>query len=137
VLERKGREVHAVPPDTLVYDGLQLMAEKNIGALVVLEGEKLVGIISERDYARKVALKGKSSHQARVNEVMTPDPHVVTPDQNIAQCMELMTERQVRHLPVLEGEKLVGIISIGDVVKTVIEDQQDMIQHLERYIKGR
>ncbi len=137
VLGKKGHEVHSAAPRTLVYDALLLMAEKNIGALPVIEGEKLVGIFSERDYARKVVLRGKSSRDARVEEIMTSNPHVIGPDQNLGECMELMTNRQVRHLPVIDGEKLVGIISIGDVVKTIIEDQQDTIHHLERYIKGR
>jgi CBS domain-containing protein len=137
VLNRKGFQVYTTTPGTRVYEALVVMAEKNIGALVVMEGEKIAGIFSERDYARKVILKGKVSRETLVGEIMTTQIRVVAPSEDIRICMRLMTDHQIRHLPVVEGEKLVGVISIGDVVKTIIEDQAESIQHLERYIIGR
>jgi len=113
---------------------LKLMAEKDIGALVVLDGEKLVGIFSERDYARKIILFGKSSKDTSVSEIMTPKVVCVSPEQTAEQCMSLMTEKRVRHLPVLSEKKVIGIISIGDVVRAMISDQQHMIKQLEQYI---
>ncbi len=137
VLNRKGSQFYTTTPGTRVYEALVVMAEKNIGALVVMEGEKIAGIFSERDYARKVILKGKVSRETLVGEIMTTQIRVVAPSEDIRICMRLMTDHQIRHLPVVEGEKLVGVISIGDVVKTIIEDQAESIQHLERYIIGR
>ena len=137
VLRGKAGVIWSTTPDSSVFDSLQLMAEKNVGALLVLEAEKLVGIFSERDYARKVILKGKSSRDIRINEIMTTKVFHVRPAQTIEECMHLMTTRHIRHLPVLEGEKLVGLISIGDVVKGIISEQQDTINHLEEYITGR
>jgi len=119
-----------------VFDALSLMAEKEVGALLVLEGEKLVGIISERDYARKVILLGKSSKSTAVREIMTAEVICVRPEQTIQECMALMTESHVRHLPVLENDRLSGVISIGDVVKAIISEQEFMIEQLERYIVG-
>jgi len=127
---------YSVQPGTKVLDAIKLMAEKGIGALVVLENDKLVGIVSERDYARKVVLMSRSSHTAEVREIMTPDVITVSPDQSIEHCMELMTERRLRHLPVLEEGKLVGMVSIGDIVKHIISDQQFLIRQLEGYIRG-
>ncbi len=137
VLQRKGRQVFSTSPQNTVLDALRLMAEKNVGALVVLEGDALAGIFSERDYARKVALQGKSSHDTLVGEIMTLEPIAIRGETEIEECMRLMTNHQVRHLPVLEGNTLVGVISIGDVVKMIIETQRDFIADLERYIVGR
>ncbi len=135
-LQRKGRSVWSIGPDASVYDALQLMAEKDIGALLVLEGDELAGIFSERDYARKVVLKGKSSKETTLREIMTSRVIYVHQHQSIDECMALMTEYHVRHLPVLEGEKLVGVISIGDVVKEIISEQKFVIEQLEQYITG-
>jgi CBS domain-containing protein len=137
LLDRKGTNVYTVRAEATVFDALRAMAEKNVGALIVMEGEKLAGIFSERDYARKVVLKNKFSRDTLVREIMTAGPFVVTLDTDVQECMRLMTEHQVRHLPVVESDGVVGIISIGDVVKWIIEDQADSIQFLERYIKGR
>lgn len=136
VLQEKGHTVWSVPPDATVYQALELMAEKGIGAVLVMEGEKIAGIFSERDYARKVILKGKSSRETRVSEIMTPAVYYVQPHQTIEECMALMTAKHIRHLPVVDQGKLVGIISIGDVVKAVIADKEFMIQALEKYITG-
>jgi CBS domain-containing protein len=137
LLQSKGQTVWSTAPGTSVFDALQLMAGKNIGALMVVDGERLAGVFSERDYARKVILKGKTSHQLAVSEVMTTSVVSVRPDQTIIDCMELMTNMHVRHLPVLDAGRLVGVISIGDVVKSIISDQKEMIDHLEGYITGR
>jgi CBS domain-containing protein len=136
LLRAKGRDVWYIAPDACVIDGLKLMADKEVGALVVLEGETLVGIISERDYARKVTLKEKSSMDTPVSEIMTQTVICVRPEQTIQECMTLMTDQHVRHLPVLEDDRLVGIVSIGDVVKAIITQQEFMIEQLERYIEG-
>jgi CBS domain-containing protein len=137
ILAQKGSRVYSVTPTASVYEALSLLAQHNVGALMVVEGGRLVGVFSERDYARKVVLKGKFSKDTPVKEIMTADPVVIDRATEVPRCMELMTARQVRHLPVVEGGKLEGVISIGDVVKALIEDQQDSIQHLERYIRGR
>ncbi len=137
LLQSKGTHIWSTTPGTSVYDALQLMADRNVGALVVIDGERLAGIFSERDYARKVILKGKTSHELSVSEIMTTDVVSVRPDQTIVDCMELMTERRIRHLPVLDAGRVVGIISIGDVVKSIISNQKDTITHLEEYITGR
>jgi CBS domain-containing protein len=137
LLQSKGSEVWSVEPDTKVFEALQLMADKNIGALLVTEGEKLVGIISERDYARKVILHKKSSTDVPVKEIMTSKVYCIAPDTSIQECMAVMTEQRIRHLPVLEeDEKLVGVISIGDVVKAIISEQEFMIEQLQNYIVG-
>lgn len=136
LLQGKGSEVWSISPEATVYEALQLMADKNIGALVVLEGGKLAGIISERDYARKVILHQKSSVQIPVSEIMTRTVFFVSPDASIEECMALMTNQRVRHLPVLEDDKLVGVISIGDVVKAIISNQEFMIEQLQNYIVG-
>lgn len=129
-------EIYSVAPDTLVLSAIKLMAAKSVGALVVLENDKLVGIVSERDYARKVALMARSSQTAQIREIMTADVICVDPDQTMEYCMELMTEKRLRHLPVMEKDKLIGMISIGDLVKNIIEDQKNMIKQLEQYIRG-
>jgi CBS domain-containing protein len=136
LLRRKGREVYSCRPDTTVYEALQLMAEKNVGALLVLEAGRLVGIFSERDYARKVILHGKSSRETPVQEIMTRKVYRVRPDDSMEECMALMTARHIRHLPVMVGEQVVGVISIGDVVKEIIEEQGFVIEQLENYITG-
>ena len=135
-LEKKGHDVWWVAPETTVFDALQLMANKKVGALLVLEEDSLVGVFSERDYARKVILKGKSSKDTPVRDIMSTKIVCVTPNQTTEECMSLMTEKRVRHLPVMDGEKLIGIISIGDVVKAVIADREDIIEQLEHYITG-
>ena len=136
VLATKGNDVWTVSPETSVFDALKLMAEKNIGAVLVMTGDQLCGIMSERDYARKVALDGKTSSTTPVGEIMTGRVLVVHPDQNIDNCMALMTDKHIRHLPVMDGDRLVGIISIGDVVKAIIADHEFMIDQLETYIMG-
>ena len=136
LLRIKGQETWSVTPDTPVYDALELMAEKNVGALLVLEGDTLAGILSERDYARKVVLKGKASKNTPVREIMSKNVVCVTPKQSVAECMALMTDKHIRHLPVIEDGKLVGVISIGDVVKAVISEQKFVIEQLEHYIAG-
>ena len=136
ILEHKGRNVWSIEPDASVFDALKLMAEKDIGALVVLDGGNLVGIISERDYARKIVLLGRASPTTQVKEIMTTDVVCVDPERNVDECMALVTERRVRHLPVLENGKLIGLISIGDLVKSIITEQQFIIEQLERYITG-
>lgn len=134
LLQAKGRDIHSIAPDARVFDALKLMAEKNVGALVVIEGGRLAGIISERDYARKVILLSKSSHDIAVREIMTGKVITVTPDNTVAECMALMTGKRIRHLPVVEGERLAGVLSIGDLVKEVIAEQEQTIKQLESYI---
>ena len=136
ILQDKENEVWKVTPDTTVFDALELMAEKNIGALLVLEADKLIGIFSERDYARKVILKGKASRNTHIKEIMSTKVLYVGPDQSIEECMALMTDKRIRHLPVLAGDELLGIISIGDVVKAIISEQEITIHWLEKYISG-
>jgi len=136
LLEGKGYDVWSITPDASVYDALALMADKGVGALLVLEGERLVGLISERDYARKVILKGKSSMETPVREIMTERVIWVGPEQTNEECMALMTAKHIRHLPVLAEDQVIGIISIGDVVKAIISEQEFLIEQLERYIVG-
>jgi CBS domain-containing protein len=126
--------VYAVTPEQTIFDALRLMAEKNIGAVVVLSDGAVQGILSERDYARKVVLFGKASRSTPVGDIMTTEVIAVAPDWTADQCMALMTERRVRHLPVLEDDQLVGIVSIGDVVRAVVDEQQFTIRSLEAYI---
>ncbi|MBI2539635.1 MAG: CBS domain-containing protein [Deltaproteobacteria bacterium] len=136
ILDVKGREIWSIAPDISVYDAMKLMADKEIGSLMVMEGTKLVGIISERDYARKVILQGRSSRTTQVKEIMTSRVVYAQPDQNIEECMALVTEKRVRHLPVIDEGQLVGVISIGDLVKSIISEQKFIIEQLERYIRG-
>ncbi len=136
LLQSKGFTIWSVAPTDSVYDAIALMAEKDVGAVVVVENGKLVGIISERDYAQKVVLKGKSSKDTPVSEIMTTKVLYVRPDQTVDDCMALMTERHLRHLPVVDGEELIGIVSIRDVVKDVISHREFLIEQLENYITG-
>jgi CBS domain-containing protein len=136
LLQIKGHGVWTIGPNATMYAALELMAAKDIGALLVVESEKVVGILTERDYARKVALYGKTSQTALVNEVMTKEIVYISPNRTIEECMTIMTKRHFRHLPVVENGKLAGIVSIGDVVKFIIEDQDFLIHELEKYIVG-
>ncbi len=136
ILSKKDPNIYTISPDETVFNALKVMAEKNIGALIVTDGEQVQGIFSERDYARKVILKGKSSKDIKVSEIMTPKVLVVTPQNTVDECMALMTEKHVRHLPVIENDKLVGVVSIGDIVKQVIADHKFTIKELEKYISG-
>lgn len=136
LLKQKGREVWSVAPDSTVYDALQLMADKNIGALLVIDGGRTVGIFSERDYARQVILKGKTSKDTPVRDVMTSKVVFVRPEQNIEECMALMTDKRFRHLPVLEEGRLAGLLSIGDVVKALISEKDFLIEQLANYISS-
>ena len=137
LLRTKGHQVWSVSPDDTVYSALELMAEKNIGAVLVIAGDNIVGIMSERDYARKVILKGKFSKDTPVHEIMTERVLFVTPEHTVRECLALMTQRRFRHLPVVDGGKLIGLISIGDVVKALIADQEFTIEQLENYITGK
>jgi CBS domain-containing protein len=136
ILREKGSLTWSVRPQATVYDALQLMADKNIGGLLVVEDERLVGIFTERDYARKVILRGKHSNEIQVSEIMTPEVITVGPERDIVDCMELMTEKRIRHLPVLVEGRVAGLISIGDVVKAIISEQKFLIDRLESYITG-
>jgi len=136
IIKAKGNISLSVTPGTLIFDALYLMSEKNVGALLVMENEKLVGIFSERDYARKIILKGRTSLDTEVREIMTEDVFTVTPEETIDQCMILMSGKRIRHLPVVQGSEVVGVISIGDVVKFIIEEQETVIEHFKVYISG-
>jgi CBS domain-containing protein len=136
LLKVKGGQIFAVAPTDSVLQAIELMATRHVGALLVMNQGSLQGIISERDYARKVILKNRSSSDTRVSDIMTASPVTVAPDQTVHQCMELMTEGRFRHLPVVESGQVIGMLSIGDLVKAVIEEQQDQIAQLERYIAG-
>ncbi len=136
ILENKGDEIWSVGPSQSVYDAICLLAEKAIGALVVLDGEKLVGIISERDYARQIILKGRSSENTMVKDIMSQDVVTSPSSKQIEECMQLMTENRIRHLPIVDDDKLVGMISIGDLVRAIIAEQQSTIGDLEKYISG-
>ncbi|MDQ3058836.1 MAG: CBS domain-containing protein [Pseudomonadota bacterium] len=129
--------VHAIAPTASVFEALELMASKNIGSLLIMDGQQVLGIFTERDYARKIALKGRASPQTPMQEVMTPSVMFVTPQQTSEQCMALMTENRLRHLPVMQDGELVGLISIGDLVKDIISEQQFIIEQLECYIAGK
>lgn len=137
IIQIKGGTVFTVPSDTTVYNALELMLEKSIGALLIVDQEKFVGIFTERDYARKLILKGKSSRDTVIREVMTERPITVTPDTSIEDCMKIMSDKKIRHLPVMEDGELGGLISVGDVVKFIIEEQKFIIENLEQYISQR
>jgi CBS domain-containing protein len=137
ILRHKGHDVWSVSPDQSVFHALSLMADKGVGALVVIAGETLVGIISERDYARKVVLQGKSSKDTPVSEIMTSPVLSVSPDHTVDDCMRIVTTKRIRHLPVVQAERVVGVVSIGDLVQRVISTQGETIQYLQDYIVGR
>jgi CBS domain-containing protein len=140
VLKDKKKEVWSILPYVAVYDALKLMGEKQIGALMVIDDHgKVAGIISERDYARKVILKGKTSKETKVEEIMTPasERYAVKPDNSVEECMILMTGKHVRHLPVFENNQFVGVVSIGDVVKSIVSEQEALIEQLSNYIAGK
>ena len=136
VLKDKGTQVWSVPPDTTVYNALVLMADKNIGALCVTDGDRLIGIISERDYTRKIVLRGRSSRTTTVQEIISGHVISVTPESTVEECLHLMTDNRVRHLPVMTDGRLTGIVSIGDLVNSVISTQQNTIEQLQTYITG-
>ncbi len=136
VLDKKGRYVWSVKPGDTIFDSLQMMAEKGIGGVVVMEGDELVGIVTERDYARRVILEGKASKTATVGEIMTKKVRWVSEEQTIDECMALMIERQLRHLPVMKGEEVIGVVSIRDLVQAVVAEQKVIIDHLQHYITG-
>ena len=133
---KRNAETYSIEPDILVWDAIKLMSEKGVGALLVTQNNALIGIVSERDYLRKVALMGRSSQSTAVKDIMTPNPITVSPDQSIELCMELMTEKRIRHLPVVQNGTLRGVISIGDVLETTMEEQKHLIEQLEQYIRG-
>jgi CBS domain-containing protein len=137
ILRAKGSKVYSISPHATVYEALNRMADTNVGALLVLEVEQIVGLISERDYARKTILKGRFSKETAVKDIMTTNVITVGPGEDLEKCMELFTDKHVRHLPVIEDEKIIGIISIGDVVKGVIDHKEFIIQEQEKYIKGK
>ena len=136
ILDVKGREVNSILSSITVYEALRIMGEKNIGALLIIEDDVLKGVISERDYARKIVLKDRSSRETFVHEIMDTDVVVVQPNDDIYHCMSLITHKRIRHLPVLSGDKVIGLVSMGDVVKAIIDNQQDLIDHLDSYITG-
>lgn len=136
ILEAKGTEIWSVQPSDTVLDSLKLMADKGIGSLLVMDGEKLMGIVTERDYARKVILEGKSSKDTSVSDVMTRKILCVSPERTVDECMALMTDKRARHLPVVDHKRVVGVVSIGDLVKTLINEQQILIDQLQHYISG-
>jgi CBS domain-containing protein len=137
ILDRKGRQVFSVHPGDSVYNALEIMSDRRVGALMVIEDNQLVGVVSERDYARKIALQGRASRDTRVSDIMTKNVYCIRPGARIEDCMALMTEKSVRHLPVMDDDRLDGVISIGDVVKATITHQEFIIEQLEHFISGR
>lgn len=136
LLDAKGRHIFSISPDSSVLEAIKIMADKNVGSLVVMEDDKLAGIVSERDYARKVIVKGRSSKSTQVAEIMTADVATTSSDQTVDKCMAMMTEMRIRHLPVVEDDRVIAMISIGDLVQAIIADQKEEIEHLEHYISG-
>jgi len=137
LLDSKGRHIISVAPGTSVFEAIKIMADKTVGSLLVMEDEDVCGIITERDYARKVIIKGRSSESTMVSEIMSTDVMTTSSSQSVNSCMELMTEKRIRHLPVVEDDRVIGMISIGDLVQAIISDQQEEIQQLEHYISGQ
>lgn len=136
LLDEKGHRVFSVRPNDTVYDAIRKMAEENVGSLLVMEGATIVGLLTERNYARNVALKGRTSPTTPVRDIMETNVLYVRPDRSVEECMAIMTDRRVRHLPVIDGDRLVGIVSIGDLVKSIISDQKFIIDQLEHFIRG-
>ena len=136
LLKQKRDTIYSVGPEAPVLEAIRLMAEHGVGALLVMQGPQLVGVLSERDYARKVILKGRSSSETSVRQIMSSPVFTVRPDQSVRECMQLVNDRRVRHLPVVEGERVVGVLSIGDLVRAVLEEQQKTIEELEQYIRS-
>jgi CBS domain-containing protein len=136
LLRHKGGSIHSVAPDAPVLDAIRLMAEHSVGALLVMEGRRLVGVVSERDYARKVILLGYASSETPVRQIMSSPVKTVRPEQTVRECMQLMSENRFRHLPVVDGDAVVGVLSIGDLVRATLEEQQQTIEELERYIRS-
>jgi CBS domain-containing protein len=136
LLDSKGHDVLSIAPSDSVLDAIKLMAERGIGALVVMDGDALAGIVTERDYARKVILKGRSSQETPVRDIMTVEVRTTSTDQTVDTCMNMMTDKRIRHLPVVDGDKVIGMVSIGDLVKAIIADQKEEIEQLEHYITG-
>ena len=136
LLDQKGKTIWSIEPDATVFDAVAKMAEKNVGSLLVMDGDKLLGIITERHYARKVVLQGKTSPTIPVRDIMESEVIAVSPEQSVEQCMAIMTEERVRHLPVVQGDKPIGIVSIGDLVKSIISDQKFIIDQLEHFVHG-
>ena len=136
LLDAKGREIISIEPNASVLDAIRLMADKSVGSLLVMQAGKLAGIVTERDYARKVIIKGRSSENTEVGEIMTSELVTASPEHTVNHCMEVMTEKKIRHLPVLDDDAVVGMISIGDLVQAIISDQKEEIEHLEHYISG-
>jgi len=136
LLKHKGNNIYSVDPDAPVLEAIRLMADYGVGALLVMQGQQLVGVVSERDYARKVILKDRSSSETVVRQIMSSPVLTVRPDQSVRECMQIVTDKRVRHLPVVEGERVVGVLSIGDLVRSVLEEQQKTIEELEQYIRS-
>lgn len=136
VLEDKGRDIYRTTPDTMVFDALREMADRDVGALLVMEGDRVVGIFSERDYARKIILVGKSSKETPVRDIMTSRVVYARPEQRLDECLALMTDKRIRHLPVIEDGEVIGVVSIGDLVKGIIAEQRFIIGQLENYVSG-
>ena len=134
ILQGKGHDVWSIGPEASVYDAIAMMADKEVGALAIVDADLLVGVLSERDYARKVVLQGRSSKGTKIKDIMTTRVAYARPGQSVEECMAIMTEKRIRHLPVMDGDKLLGMISIGDLVKAIIEEQQHVIEQLEQYI---
>ena len=137
LLRQKGHQVWSISPEDTVYDAIEQMSDRHVGALIVLSGGRLAGIVTERDYARKVILKGRHSKETQVREIMTTPVLFVTPDKTVGECMSLMTSRRIRHLPVMEGDHVTGMVSIGDLVNCVVSSQDHIIRHLTGYITGK
>lgn len=136
LIDAKGGDLIATGRDASVFDAIKLMADRAVGSLLVMDGDALQGIVTERDYARKVILKGRSSNSTKVGEIMTSNVILATPEMTVRECMSLMTEKKIRHLPVMAEGRIVGLISIGDLVQAIIEEQKEEIRHLEQYISG-